>query len=69
MGSGTLAPAVRATAASNRVECFTCIDHVGGHASAAQVGGEEQAGWAGSDYEHYGLMAWAVHRRKGFQKI
>ena len=45
------------------------IDHVAGHASAARVGGEEQAGRAGSDDEHYGLMAWAVHRRKGFQKI
>ena len=33
------------------------IDHVAGHASAAQVGGEEQAGWAGSDDEHCGLMA------------
>lgn len=45
------------------------IDDVAGHASAAQIGGEEQAGWAGSDDEHYGLMAWTVHRRKGFQKI
>jgi hypothetical protein len=45
------------------------IDHVAGHASAAQVGGEEQTGWAGAYDEHYGLMSWPVHRAKGFQKI
>jgi hypothetical protein len=45
------------------------IDQVAGHASAAQVGGEEQAGWAGSDDEHCGLMGWPVHRGQGFQKI
>jgi hypothetical protein len=31
------------------------IDQVTGHATAAQVGGEEQAGWAGSNDEHHGL--------------
>jgi hypothetical protein len=40
------------------------IDHLTGNSSAAQLGGKEQAGRAGSDDEHFGLMAWAVHRRK-----
>ncbi len=39
------------------------IDHVAGHASAAQVGGEEQAGGAGSDDEHRGLMACVLTHR------
>jgi hypothetical protein len=45
------------------------VDHVARYASAAQVRGEEQAGWTGSDNEHDGLMAWQAHRRMGFQKI
>jgi hypothetical protein len=46
------------------------IDYVAGHSSAAQLGGEQQAGGAGSDDEHFGLMACAlIHRRKGFQTI
>jgi hypothetical protein len=46
------------------------IDQVAGHSSAAQVGGEEQTGWAGSNDEHHGLMACLLtHRQEGFQKI
>jgi hypothetical protein len=37
---------------------------VGPHSSALELGGEKQFGWAGSDDEHCGLMAWKVHRRK-----
>ena len=46
------------------------IDQVTGHSSAAQLGGEEQPGGAGSNDEHNGLTACLLtHRRRGFQKI
>jgi hypothetical protein len=40
------------------------FDHVAGHSSAVELGGEEQSGWAGSDYQDGGLACVSTHRRK-----
>src|SRR5271170_2572894 len=37
------------------------FDHVAGHSSALELGGEEQSGWAGSDYQDGGLAYDSIH--------
>jgi hypothetical protein len=37
------------------------FDYVAGHSSALELGGEEQSGWAGSDYQDGGLAYVSIH--------
>ena len=41
------------------------IDQMTWHPSAAQLGSEQQAGWARADYQHCGFLDWLAHRRQG----